>query len=192
MAAPAAGPQSTFSIDTFTSKFTDGGALASLFKAKLLSTKGTSGDVGTGDFEFLCKATTLPGDTIDVATITYMGRGINIPSNRAAVQWTTTIYNDEFMATRNHIENWMEQLNSHKTNKRATGMQRILDYTGTLEVAQLQKTDSSSETKTYEFMNAWPSAVGEITVDWETNEIQTYDVTWEYAYWRSADSAVGM
>ena len=71
-------------------------------------------------------------------------------------------------------------------------MQRILDYTGTLEVAQLQKTDSSSETKTYEFMNAWPSAVGEITVDWETNEIQTYDVTWEYAYWRSADSAVGM
>ena len=180
----------SFSIDTFTSKFTQGGALASLFRARLKSAKGSGSSIG--DFEFLCKATTLPGDTIDVATITYMGRCINIPSNRAAVQWTTTIYNDEFMATRNHIENWMEQLNSHKTNKRATGMQRILDYTGTLEVAQLQKTDSSSETKTYEFMNAWPSAVGEITVDWETNEIQTYDVTWEYAYWRSADSAVGM
>ena len=191
MAAPAAGPQSTFSIDTFTSKFTDGGALASLFKAKLLSTKGTSGDVGTGDFEFLCKATTLPGDTIDVATITYMGRGINIPSNRAAVQWTTTIYNDEKMKTRNNIESWMEKLNSHSTNKRTNGMQRILDYTGSLTVEQLSKTDSGP-TKTYTFVNAWPSAVGEITVDWETNDIQTYDVTWEFSYWKSVESSTGM
>ena len=184
MAAPAAGPQSTFSIDTFTSKFTDGGALASLFKAKLLSTKGTSGDVGTGDFEFLCKATTLPGDTIDVATITYMGRGINIPSNRAAVQWTTTIYNDEKMKTRNNRSS-----NNHSTNKRTNGMQRILDYTGSLTVEQLSKTDSGP-TKTYTFVNAWPSAVGEITVDWETNDIQTYDVTWEFSYWKSAESGI--
>ena len=121
-----------------------------------------------------------------------MGRGISIPSNRAAAQWTTTIYNDEFMATRNHIENWMEQLNSHATNKRASGMQRILDYTGQLSISQLSKINSSSETKDYIFVNAWPSSIGEITVDWETNDIQTYDVTWEYAYWKSPNSNVGM
>ena len=117
---------------------------------------------------------------------------ISIPSNRAAAQWTTTIYNDEFMATRNHIENWMEQLNSHATNKRASGMQRILDYTGQLSISQLSKINSSSETKDYIFVNAWPSSIGEITVDWETNDIQTYDVTWEYAYWKSPNSNVGM
>ena len=181
---------STFSIDDFTSRFKQGGALASLFKAKLLSTKGSADSSSTADFEFLCKATTLPGDTIDVATVTYMGRGINIPSNRAAVQWTTTIYNDEFMATRNNIESWMEKLNSHQTNKRAIGMQRILDYTGTLTVEQLSKTDVGA-TKMYSFVNAWPSAIGEITVDWETNDIQTYDVTWEFAYWKSEESGAG-
>jgi hypothetical protein len=181
-----------FSIDTFTSKLLQGGALASLFKAKLLTTIGTKESGSKGDFEFLCKATTLPGDTIDVATVTYMGRGINIPSNRAATQWTTTIYNDEYMATRNHVENWMEQLNSHRSNKRAAGMQRILDYTGQLSVSQLSKMDSSTETKDYVFMNAWPSAIGEIAVDWETNDIQTYDITWEFAYWKSDNSAVGM
>ena len=179
----------SFSIDTFTSKFQQGGALASLFRARWESAKGSGSTIG--DFEFLCKATTLPGDTIDVATITYMGRGINIPSNRAATQWTTTIYNDEYMATRNHVENWMEQLNSHRSNKRASGMQRILDYTGQLSVSQLSKMDSSTETKDYVFMNAWPSAVGEIAVDWETNDIQTYDITWEFAYWKSDNSAVG-
>ena len=138
----------------------------------------------------MCKATTLPGDTIDVATVTYMGRGINIPSNRAAVQWTTTVYNDEGMATRNNIENWMEKLNSHATNKRATGMQRILDYTGSLTVEQLSKTGGTTATKMYTFVNAWPSAIGEITVDWETNDIQTYDVTWEFSYWKSSQSGI--
>ena len=95
------------------------------------------------------------------------------------------------MATRNHVENWMEQLNSHRSNKRASGMQRILDYTGQLSVSQLSKMDSSTETKDYVFMNAWPSAIGEIAVDWETNDIQTYDITWEFAYWKSDNSAVG-
>ena len=178
----------SFSIDTFTSKFQQGGALASLFRARWESAKGSGSTIG--DFEFLCKATTLPGDTIDVATITYMGRGINIPSNRAATTWVTTIYNDEYMATRNHVENWMEQLNSHRSNKRASGMQRILDYTGTLTVEQLPKTGGTF-TKMYSFINAWPSAVGEIAVDWETNDIQTYDVTWEFSYWRSSKSNVG-
>ena len=181
-----------FSIDTFTSKFLKGGALASLFKAKLLSTKGTSNSTSIGDFEFLCKATTLPGDTIDVATVTYMGRGINIPSNRAAVQWTTTIYNDEGMEIRNHIESWMEQLNSHRTNVRAANKIRINSYTGTLEVQTFGKEGHGNLKKSYEFIDAWPSAVGEITVDWETNDIQTYDITWEFSYWRSINSQVGL
>ena len=178
----------SFSIDTFTAKLKKGGALASLFKAELLATKGMIGSIT--DFEFLCKATTLPGDTIDVATVAYMGRAINIPSNRAAVQWTTTVYNDEDMAIRNNIENWMEQLNSHKTNIRAAGMVAVQSYTGTLRVSQLDKSSGKS-VKAYDFVDAWPSAVGEITVDWETNDIQTYDVTWEFSYWKSTQSGTG-
>ena len=181
-----------FSIDTFTAKLKQGGALASLFEASVTGTQGTIFNADMNNFKFLCKATTLPGDTIDVATVTYMGRGINIPSNRAAVQWTTTVYNDEGMEIRNHVENWMEQLNSHRTNVRATNKSKINSYTGTLKVATFAKEGGAAEKKTYEFLNAWPSAVGEITVDWETNDIQTYDVTWEFAYWRSIDSVVGL
>ena len=181
----------SFSIDSFTSKLKAGGALASLFEAELTTTKGTEASSSIQDFNFLCKATTLPGDTIDVATVTYMGRGINIPSNRAAVQWTTTVYNDEGMEVRNHIENWMEQLNSHRTNVRAANKIKINSYTGTLEVQTFGKEGGSNLKKSYEFIDAWPSAVGEITVDWETNDIQTYDVTWEFSYWKSSQSNTG-
>ena len=179
-----------FSIDTFTAKLKQGGALASLFEAELTTTKGTEDEAAVADFKFLCKATTLPGDTIDVATVTYMGRGINIPSNRAAVQWTTTVYNDEGMGIRNNIESWMEKLNSHKTNVRDSGMSQIQSYTGTLKVKTFEKAGTVIP-KSYEFIDAWPSAVGEITVDWETNDIQTYDITWEFSYWRSNQSNVG-
>ena len=179
-----------FSIDTFTAKLKAGGALASLFEAELTTTKGPIQPSAINDFNFLCKATTLPGDTIDVATVTYMGRGINIPSNRAAVQWTTTVYNDEGMEIRNNIESWMEQLNSHKTNVRAAAMIAIQSYTGTLKVKTFEKAGTVIP-KSYEFIDAWPSAVGDITVDWETNEIQTYAVTWEYSYWKSNQSNVG-
>ena len=181
----------SFSIDSFTSKLKAGGALASLFEAELVTSKGPEASSSIQDFKFLCKATTLPGDTIDVATVTYMGRGINIPSNRAAVQWTTTVYNDEGMEIRNNVESWMEQLNSHKTNVRASAMTQIQSYTGTLKVKTFGKASSSRILKSYEFMDAWPSAIGEITVDWETNDIQTYDVTWEFSYWRSTQSNTG-
>ena len=182
----------SFSIDAFTSKLAAGGALASLFEAELTTSKGTEDSSSIEDFKFLCKATTLPGDTIDVATVTYMGRGINIPSNRAAVQWTTTVYNDEGMEIRNHIESWMEQLNSHRTNVRAANKIKINSYTGTLEVQTFGKEGGGTLKKSYEFIDAWPSAVGEITVDWETNDIQTYDITWEFSYWRSINSQVGL
>ena len=177
-----------FSIDTFTEKLASGGALGSLFQCNLVTAQG-SGSV-INDFKFLCKGATLPGSAVEAATVTYMGRAIQLPGNRAAAQLTTSVYNDEGMVIRNHIENWMELLNSHRTNKRAAGMQQINSYTGSLTVEQLHKT-GTGVTKSYEFVQAWPSSTTEIAVAWDTNDIETFDITWEYAYWKSAESAVG-
>ena len=178
-----------FSIDTFTEKLASGGALGSLFQCNLVTAKGTGSVIN--DFKFLCKGATLPGSAVEAATVTYMGRAIQLPGNRAAAQLTTSVYNDEYMEIRNHIENWMELLNSHRTNKRAVGMQQINSYTGSLTVEQLHKT-GSGVTKNYEFVQCWPSAVGEVAVAWDSNDIQTFDITWEYAYWKSDESSVGM
>ena len=175
-----------FNIDTFTAKLASGGALGSLFECELTSAKGQGMTIG--DFKFMCKEAILPASTIEAGTVTYMGRALQIPGNRAAQQLNTTVYNDEDMAIRNHIENWMEMINSHRTNSRQTGMAAIGTYTGSLKVKQLSKEDVGS-VKTYEFIDAWPSACAEIPLSWETNEIQTFAVTWEYNYWKSLDSA---
>ena len=177
-----------FSIDTFTEKLASGGALGSLFQCNLVTAQG-SGSV-INDFKFLCKGATLPGSAVEAATVTYMGRAIQLPGNRAAAQLTTSVYNDENREIRNHIENWMELLNSHRTNKRAVGMQQINSYTRSLTVEQLHKT-GAGVTKEYEFVQCWPSGTSEIAVAWDSNDIQTFDITWEYAYWKSSHSSVG-
>ena len=179
-----------FSIDTFTAKLKAGGALASLFEAELTTTKGPQQASAVQDFKFLCKSTTLPGDTIETATVTYMGRGINIPANRAAATWETTIYNDEGMEIRNYVESWMERLNSQRTNKRDKSFIKILDYTGEMKIRQLKK-DGTGSSKSYKFHNIWPSTCPEIAMSWDTNEIQAFDVVWEYSYWSSIESGAG-
>ena len=188
----------TFSVDKFTSKLGQGGALASLFQCELTSAKGAGSTIG--DFAFLCKGVSFPASTIEVATVTFMGRALNIPGNRAAGQLTTTVYNDEKMAIRNHLENWMEMINSHSSNKRASNAKKLSgggvgsgtagSYTGSLSISQLSKDDSGA-TKVYKFMDAWPSSTGEIALSWDTNDIQTYDVTWEYNYWSSPQGGAG-
>ena len=182
---------SNFSIDKFTSALTKGGALASLFQCELTAAKGTGSDIGS--FKFLCKGVGFPASAIEAASITFMGRALNIPSNRAAGQVTTSVYNDEDMEVRNHLENWMEKINSHASNKRSSDMMKITlngSYTGALKITLFAK-DDSGPTKTYEFVDVWPSSTGEIALQWATNEIQTYDVTWEFNYWKSAESSVG-
>ena len=91
-----------FSIDKFTSKLSQGGALASLFKAEMNRAKGQASGAVSESFGFLCKASNFPTSSIDVTEINYMGRPIRIPGNRAAQDWTTTIYNDEDLKIRGH------------------------------------------------------------------------------------------
>ena len=179
-----------FNIDTFTAKLASGGALGSLFECELTAAKGQDASTTMADFKFLCKEAVLPGSTIEPGTVTYMGRALQIPGNRAVQQLNTTVYNDEDMAIRNTIENWMEMLNSHRTNARQTGMAGFRSYTGSLRVKQLSKEDQGA-VKTYEFIDAWPSVCAEVPLSWETNEIQTFAVTWEYNYWKSGESGTG-
>ncbi len=180
----------TFKIDTFVSHLKQGGALGSLFECSVTGAKGAGAAIAAAEFKFLCKEAILPASTIEPGTVTYMGRALQIPGNRAAQQLNTTVYNDEDMAIRNNIESWMDMINSHQSNSRQTGMSKINSYTGQLEVKQLSKEDTGP-VKTYTFKDCWPSSCAEVPLSWETNEIQTFAVTWEYNYWTSGEAGIG-
>ena len=184
----------SFSIDTFTSQLSQGGALASLFECSVTGWSGISDvDGSQNQWIFMCNGATLPPSTITPATVTYMGRALQIPGNRDAAQLVTNIYNDENMEIRATIENWMEKISGHRTNKRDSAFKTIAgtpgsSYTGTMTVSQLSK-DTMKPTRTYQFNNVWPSGTSEVALSWETNEIERFDVTWEFSYWNVSSGA---
>lgn len=176
-----------FSIDNFTGKFTGGGALASLFRASV--TPPTAAGVGINEFEFFCKASQFPTSAIDVVDMSYMGRQFRIPGNRPSQDWTCTIYNDENHLIRSEIEYWMDGINSHAGNVRS--MERAYNtILGTATVQQAGKRGGAdtNTNKKYTFHGLFPYTVAEITVDWETNDIQTYDVTWAFTHWETSNT----
>ena len=177
----------TFSPNTFLTKMQLGGALQSLFNVTIVVPDGST--PGMADYQYMAKAATFPESTITATPISYMGREVQIPGNRESVQWTNTVYNDEDFLVRNMLTDWMEKLNSGSSNTRSSKMLTHASYTGSLQVSGFGKSGLEKAIQAYKFHYAWPSSVGEITLDWETNEIQEYEVTWEYAYWTSIKSA---
>ena len=72
-----------------------------------------------------------------------------------------------------------------------TNMQRIKAATGTspglynapsdLYVTALS--NKGEDVSKWKFINAWPTALGDITLDWSTDGIQEYTVEFAYEYW---------
>ena len=179
-----------FGVTSFLNSFEKGGALASLFSCTLT----TPGNLGSGpdieNYKFKCKTASFPASEITANEVAYMGRTINIPGNRESQQWTNEVYNDEDHMLRTYLLEWMEMLSGHESNKRSEEFSLVSQYTGELNVMQHAKT-AEDTTNTVTFHEAWPSSVGEITLDWETNEIQTYEITWEFSRWSQSQWGVG-
>jgi len=171
-----------FSPTTFLSKLGDGGALQSLYSCSLTGMGDGVSTTNMGQAEFFCHTTSFPVSTITATAIAYMGREINIPGNRAAETWSTTIYNDEGHTLRNDLIAWMNKLNDFETNTRAADYDDPSKYGGEMSVRQFSKS-STAITNSVKFFNIWPSSVAEISLDWATSEIQDYEVTWEFSHW---------
>ena len=136
-------------------------------------------------FSVLCRAASLPGQTLAEIPVAFRGRTIYLAGDRTFDDpWTTTFMVDEDFKLRNYIESWMNGINDLEWG---TGESRLIDYQGTLQVHQLNR-DSSSATggeklKSYTFSGCWPTSVTAIELAAEqADAIETFDVTWRYEH----------
>jgi len=134
-----------------------------------------------GDSEqakYMCKAGSIPTESIGEITVGYQSQTLKVSGDRTYDDWTCSIYNSEDWAVRNDIEKWMKIINDPETNyKTSHGA-----YQGGVIINQLSINDLSTVAG-YKLVKAWPKSIGEITLDWETNdEKEIFDVTWSYIY----------
>jgi|TARA_B110000977_G_scaffold131742_1_gene167815 hypothetical protein len=164
-----------FNINEFKSQLTGGGARSNLFQVQILNPVDS-----TADFKvpFMASASTLPASSIaSIDTIKYFGRTIKYAGERTFAQWSVTIINDEDFLVRNAMEAWMNGIASHDTNLQSLPQ----DYKSNALITQYSK--SGDPLRTYKFEGLFPTEIAAQAMSWETDGIQSFDVTFSYDLW---------
>lgn len=175
-------------ISDFKSQMIGGGARANQFRVELaFPTFVSAGPIVGVKSQFLCKAAQLPAATIEDMPIQYRGRAVHFAGERTFAPWTITAYNDTDFAIRNAMEQWS---NGIQNLNATTGRTNPRDYQVDLLVHQLDR--NGATVKTYKFIDAYPTEIGAIALDFDTtNAIETFDITFTYNYWTSNTATGG-
>ena len=188
-------------ISNFRDQLRGGGARPNLFEVNLGNFGGTAGlNVRAGweqnaqrDFQFLCKATSMPTQTIGTVEIPFRGRILKVAGDRTFEPWTVTVINDESFSVRKAFEAWTEKINNIEDG---VGEVNPNNYMGNGTIKQLSRAaslgninavDNSQRVKhTYQVEEIWPSEIGSIDLSYESSDaIEEFTVTFQIQYFRS-------
>lgn len=132
------------------------------------------------NFSFKAKAAPMPAGIVDKVPVGYMNRKINVAGDRTYDDWTVTIYNDDNHSTRQAIVDW--QALAHAGGNTIAGSSPA-DYKKVATVRQFHR-DGVTITKEYTITGLWPTNVGEVQMDWDSNnEVETFETTFAIDWW---------
>lgn len=163
-----------------------GGARPNQFRVELTFPSYVSFGAAAGQrAQFLCKAAQLPASTVENIPVLYRGRPVNFAGERAFQPWVVTVYNDTTFGIRNALEQWQSGIQNYNTTN---GRTSPTDYQVDLQVHQLDR--NGAIIKTYKFVDAYPTAISAIGLDYEQqNAIEQFDVEFTYNFFTSATGA---
>lgn len=178
------------SLDTFKAKLRGGGARPNLFKVTIPFPVATGGD--TELTSFMVKGASLPSSVINPIEVPYRGRKLKVAGDRTFEPWTITVINDNDMGIRNAFERWMNLINRNVSNTSAYVDGNSLNYYSDVYVDQLDRNQVAIPTKSYEIIGAFPTNIGAIDLNYETNDtVEEFTVELNYQYWTSVGSGIG-
>jgi len=190
-------PSST--ISQFKTQLRRGGARPNLFEVDITSSTALNNIFWDGtdqdDFHFLCKATSMPTQTIGSVDVPFRGRILKVAGDRTFEPWTVTVINDEEFNVRSSFERWADAINNMESGEGAVSPN---DYMGNGTIKQLGRTDIGSRdvgaaTKaggdgkgvlySYKVQDIWPSEIGSIDLSYESSDaIEEFTVTFQVQY----------
>lgn len=130
------------------------------------------------NFEFKCKAATMPSGIIPEVLVSYQNRKIKIAGDREFDAWTITVYNEEGQNTRQTVLDWMNQIaNGSLTIEGDTPD----NYKKNAFVKRYNR--KGEEVYKQQLFGCFPTNVGEVTLDWEdNNSVEIFEITLAYDY----------
>lgn len=165
-------------LNAFKANFRYGGARSSLFRVFVTNPIDGSADIRA---PFLIKAASLPTMSLTPIDVFHFGRAIKVAGKKTYEDWTVTVYNDEDFSLRDKFEVWSNTINTPETNTRATGSSDMSDYKSTAIIEQLSQT--GRVIRTYKFVGIFPTIISSIETDWETENVEQFQVTFAVDYY---------
>ena len=176
-----------FSLSTFQGALASGGARPSLFELQISAVPNGVTLSNLTDIKFFCNVSALPPLTVTPIERQYFGRTVKIPGDMVFGDLSTTIIMTEGGNERSELEIWMNEINGTISNEMNSGHNTSNGFAGTVKLHQYGKDDSTSPIHTIEFVDCWPSTIGEIALSYDTaSDIEQFDVTWTYNYYTFA------
>ena len=157
-----------------------GGARPSLFKIDINGSGDASGFSFSDNSNILVKAAALPSNNIAALPVNYGGRAYKLNGFRTFDNWTTTVINDDNMEVRQKIMQWMRVMSGGFDGTRSSALSKTF-AAGTATVTQVSV--DGTDLHTYKFYDLWPTELAEVPLDWASDALQEFTVTWAYDYW---------
>lgn len=145
-----------------------------------------------------CKSASMPGRKIDAVPTPFYGFKFQVPVNTTYEQnWKVSVRCDTNLKVRELIENWF---NAYADLARSTGGMKGLVPRESYARVHLLHPDffnkggaSPKISKTYRLEGVFPTGIGPITLDHDSNEISVFDLDVMFQYWydESGDDPLG-
>ena len=181
----------SFTVSDFKSNLASGGggARPSLYEVSINNSHDADLSFGPtsakGYSGLLVKAAAIPAGNIAPLPVNYAGRAYKWNGFRTYDNWTVTVINDENFWARNRMMWWMRNMSGKFDGERNAGFGDQLIgrnwFDGDATVEQLST--SGKVLQTYKFQYLWPTEIAGIPVDWASDALQEYTVTFAYDYW---------
>ena len=174
-------------ISNFKSQLRSGGARPNLFEVDVTCPTGWV-DEAQQEFKFLCKATSMPTQTVGSVDVPFRGRILKVAGDRTFEPWSITVINDESFDIRQTFEQWQQLINGIEDG---SGKVAPSAYMGNGTIKQLGRTDIGTRDPgvdagvlyTYTVQDIWPSEIGSIDLSYESSDaIEEFTVTFQVNY----------
>jgi hypothetical protein len=154
------------------SKMVDAGLIAGGVSA--INTGGI--DKGTTDFKYYVRSTSLPSTELEETSTYFCGNQYKIPTVRRYQDWTVQLYIDNNAKILRKFWEWSQLIQNPETGIYGNTKDFMTDQT-----IQLLGLDGSVIC-TYVLYHSWLKTIGQVDLDYSSNELAVVDITFTYQY----------
>jgi hypothetical protein len=135
----------------------------------------------TRDLRYLVRTTNLPASTIEVATTNWQGNAYKLGTTQTFEDLTVSFNADVNDNIRHTMLNWVELVHNASSNVHG-GPQTGAAYMTTVTLQHLSHQDRNQPISTYKLIGAYPTVVGQMSLDYANKDVAQFDVTFTYQY----------